>query len=308
MNDLATIDSYCELTKTELTFKREVSKDEWQKVFDSLNHIEGCVQFWIGDCLKYREQRWGMYDDVIESTGYDKNTIRHIKNTADSIESGRRRPELGYSHHVEVSSLEPKIQDEILQKAVDNRLTVRETRAEVKKIKDGDRFKRNPKMPNDVYNVIYADPPWQYNNSGFTMSAENKYPTMSIEQLKDLSFKTSENAVLFLWVTNPLLFESVELVESWGFEYKTNIVWIKKNHTAGFYVYGQHELLLICVKGSGMLPLEKYKSIIQCDNKIHSKKPEIVYDMIEKMYPNQKYLELFARNTRDGWESYGNEI
>jgi len=163
-------------------------------------------------------------------------------------------------------------------------------------------------MPKDEFNIIYADPPWQYNNTGFEMSAENKYPTMSIEELSDLQFKTSKNAVLFLWVTNPLLKEAFDLIKTWGFEYKTNFVWCKKNHTAGFYIFGQHELLLICIKGSNMLPIEKYKSIIQGENKIHSKKPEIVYEMIEKMYPNFKYLELFARNKRHGWTSYGNEI
>ena len=62
-------------------------------------------------------------------------------------------------------------------------------------------------------------------------------------------------------------------MKAWGFEYKTNIVWTKKNHTAGFYIYGKHELLLIGVKGSKMLPEIKYKSIIEGSNKIHSKKP-----------------------------------
>jgi N6-adenosine-specific RNA methylase IME4 len=84
-------------------------------------------------------------------------------------------------------------------------------------------------------------------------------------------------------------------------------VWIKKKHTAGFYVFGMHELLLIGVKGS-FLPKEKFKSIINGENKIHSKKPIEVYDLIEKMYPSEKYLELFARNKREGWTSWGNQI
>jgi len=165
------------------------------------------------------------------------------------------------------------------------------------------------KLPEGEFNVIYADPPWKYENSGFEMSAENQYPVMSVqEMLEKIKFDTSENSVLFLWVTNPLLFEVKELIKGWGFEYKTNFVWVKKRHTAGFYVYGKHELLLICTKGS-MLPIgEKYKSIIEGDNIVHSKKPEVVYEMIESMYPNQKYLELFARTTRNGWTSYGNDI
>lgn len=168
---------------------------------------------------------------------------------------------------------------------------------------------KNPKIPEGVFNVVYADPPLEYTNTGFQMSAENQYPTMSTIRICEMKLpEISNDAALFLWVTNPLLNDGLNVCESWGFEYKTNMVWVKDRHTAGFYVFGQHELLLICIRGS-MLPIgEKVKSIIYGDNKKHSKKPEIVYEIIEKMYPNQKYVELFARNKRKGWDSYGNEI
>ena len=171
-----------------------------------------------------------------------------------------------------------------------------------------DNLKVEP-LPRGIFNVIYADPAWEYSNSGFEMSAEKKYPTMSIEKLKELEVINlgAENSIMFMWATNPLLKDAIGVMESWGFEYKTNFVWIKKKHTAGFYVFGQHELLLIGVKGS-MLPTgDKPKSIIQGDNSIHSKKPEIVYSIIESMFPNMKYVELFARNKRKNWESWGNE-
>jgi N6-adenosine-specific RNA methylase IME4 len=307
VKDIITIDNYCQLSKTELKFKREVTKEEWAMVFNALKGVEGCVQFWIGDCLAYRQQKWGMYDDIAEETGYDKGTLKNIKAVSDNVESSRRRDNLGFSHHVEVAPLPPEKQELFLNKAVEENLSVRELREEIKKDKRQD---LKPSMiPDGEFNVIYADPPWQYSNSGFEMSAENKYPTMSIDDMIDqVQFKTSENAVLFLWVTNPLLLESFELISAWGFEYKTNFVWIKDRHTAGFYVFGQHELLLICVKGSGMLPEEKHKSIINGLNDVHSKKPHLVYDVIESMYPNHKYLELFARNKREGWKSYGNEL
>jgi len=164
-------------------------------------------------------------------------------------------------------------------------------------------------LPEGEFNVIYCDPAWEYSNSGFEMSAEKKYPTISIEKLKELEVLNlgAKNSIMFMWATNPLLKDAIGVMESWGFEYKTNFVWVKKKHTAGFYVFGQHELLLIGVKGS-MLPTgDKPKSIIQGDNSIHSKKPEIVYEIIESMFPNMKYVELFARNKRKNWESWGNE-
>jgi N6-adenosine-specific RNA methylase IME4 len=129
-----------------------------------------------------------------------------------------------------------------------------------------------------------------------------------------MEIPNAKNAVLFMWTTNPLLEDAFTLIKAWGFEYKTNFVWIKEKSTygkLGFYVYGQHELLLIAVKGSmlpqipqGELPI----SIIHGENKIHSKKPEIVYSIIEKMYPKTSRLELFARQKREGWTSFGNQL
>jgi len=166
-------------------------------------------------------------------------------------------------------------------------------------------------LPEGKYSVIYADPAWQYRNTGVEGAAEDEYPTMSIQELCAMNIKESstENAVLFLWVTNPLLEECFEVIKSWGFQYKTNFVWHKQNKKTGigFYIRGVHELLLICVKGQ-MLPEYTPLSIIEEDAKEHSRKPEM-YEVIEKMYPNQKYLELFARNKeqRKGWTYWGNQ-
>ena len=113
-----------------------------------------------------------------------------------------------------------------------------------------------------------------------------------------------------MWVTNPLLEESFELINGLGFKYKTNFVWTKEKATygaLGFYIMGKHELLTICTKGS-ILPEHKPESIILGENSKHSKKPECVYEIIEKMYPGCNYVELFARNERKGWDSWGNEL
>jgi N6-adenosine-specific RNA methylase IME4 len=164
-------------------------------------------------------------------------------------------------------------------------------------------------LPRGKYNVIYADPPWQYSNSGISGAAENHYPTMSIEELSKLEIPSSDNSVLFLWVTNPILFEAMTLIASWGFEYKTNMVWVKDIAGQGFYVKGQHELLLICVKGS-MRPLDSLyvRSVVSMPRQKHSQKPTKFYEIIEELYPKGKYLELFARNKRKGWTSWGNEV
>lgn len=164
-------------------------------------------------------------------------------------------------------------------------------------------------LPEGKYDVIYLDPPWQYSNSGISGAADNHYPTMSIEELSELRIPSTDNATMFVWVTNPILFEALPLIEKWGFEYKTNMVWIKDIAGQGFYVKGQHELLLICTKGQHRPDDTLYiRSVVQHPRLEHSQKPEVFYEIIEKLYPEGKYLEMFARNKRQGWTSWGNEI
>jgi len=173
---------------------------------------------------------------------------------------------------------------------------------------------KTPPLPAGIYNVIYADPPWQYDNSGVIASAETHYKTLSIAELCAINIPSANNAVLFMWVTNPFLQDAFEVVESWDFEYKTNIVWIKtelQKPGIGFYVRGRHELLFICTKGNfvpDMVGKEPISSILESPVREHSQKPECVYGIIETMYPNCKYLELFARAKRDNWISWGLEV
>jgi N6-adenosine-specific RNA methylase IME4 len=123
-----------------------------------------------------------------------------------------------------------------------------------------------------------------------------------------MKIPTTENAVILMWATNPKLKEAIELLESWGFEYKTNMVWIKDKFGTGWWVRGQHELLLLGTKGKVKTPANHLRpsSVISAKRTKHSKKPEM-YEIIEKIFPRQKYLELFARNKRKGWESWGND-
>ena len=190
------------------------------------------------------------------------------------------------------------------------------TRTEVLRIiKENEReeHKKNlkaPKIPEGKYNVIYADPPWTYRNTGVEGAVDKEYPTMTIDELCKMPIKEllPQNAVLFLWVTNPILEECFPVIKSWDFSYKTNFCWFKKNKKTGigFYVRGIHELLLICIKGQ-MLPVFTPLSVIEMDAKEHSRKPDI-YNLIEKMYPNCKYLELFHRGAkRKGWTQWGEQ-
>lgn len=171
-------------------------------------------------------------------------------------------------------------------------------------------------QPSGVYSVIYADPPWEYDNTGVHGAADHHYPTMPLETicslLGDQQIAVAENAVLFLWATNPFLQDALYVVNSWGFTYKTNMVWVKTDLVkpgSGFYVRGRHELLLICTRGS-FTPLDQHisppiGSVISSPVQEHSSKPDAFYDAIERLYPNCNAIELFARRRRDGWEGWG---
>lgn len=167
-------------------------------------------------------------------------------------------------------------------------------------------------IPKGQYTIIYADPPWQYDFSvSKSRDIENQYPTMELEQIKQLKLPISNNAVLLLWNTAPKLKEGFEVLESWGFKYKTQAIWDKEMMGMGYWFRGQHETLLIGVRGdfSPPKPKNRFPSVIRQKRTKHSKKPDIVYNMIEKMFPNQKYLEVFAREKyNDNWEVWGNEL
>jgi len=164
---------------------------------------------------------------------------------------------------------------------------------------------------NGLYDVLYADPPWQYAFAETENRAiENQYPTMTLDEIKSLSIPAEDNAVLLMWATAPKLQDAFEVIEAWGFVYKTCAVWDKGIIGTGYWFRGQHEILLIGVKGNfSPPPPELRTSSVYSERRTqHSKKPDYYYDMIEKMFPNRKYIELFARQQySEKWAAWGNQ-
>lgn len=176
-----------------------------------------------------------------------------------------------------------------------------------------------PPLPEESYRVWYADPPWQYGNAGVITESDaygraaRHYPTMSIDELCEMGaqIKTrcADDAVLFMWVTSPLLAECFEVIRAWGFQYKTSFVWDKVGHNFGHYNSVRHEFLLICTRGS-CTPDHKrlYDSVLSIEKSDkHSEKPEEFRRIIDDLYTWGKRIELFARTATDGWDGWGNE-
>jgi N6-adenosine-specific RNA methylase IME4 len=120
----------------------------------------------------------------------------------------------------------------------------------------------------------------------------------------------AESCVLFLWTTAPCLEQAIEVIRAWGFEYKTGLVWDKEIIGMGHWVRGQHEHLLVASKGSPPLPPTESvpASVFRERRREHSRKPKASYRIIESMYPALRKIELFARQTRPGWDVWGNEV
>ena len=187
-----------------------------------------------------------------------------------------------------------------------------------------------PALPDKKYQVIYADPPWDYggklqydktvikdenvgfNKKIFLSSATFKYPTVKLKDLMklDVASIADIDCVLFMWTTGPQMQNSIELGKAWGFEYKTvAFVWDKMVHNPGRYTLSQTEFVLVFRKGRFPEPrgARNVKQLVTVHRGEHSVKPLEVIEGITKMFPEQDKIELFARRSYAGWDNWGIE-
>lgn len=170
------------------------------------------------------------------------------------------------------------------------------------------------------YNIIYADPPWSYNDKALAgnRGACCKYSVMTTEDIANLPIKemSADDCILFMWVTMPKLNEVFDVIKSWGFEYKTcGFTWVKRNKKSNSWFWGMGrwtranaELCLIATKGKPKRQSASINQIIDTPIEQHSKKPDIVRDKIVELCGDLPRVELFARQKHEGWDSWGNEI
>lgn len=304
------------LTATGLTVKGKPSFEAHQGVGDFIQNAHKSSGFWLADWLRYGESRtdWqDRLDQVVESTGMSEKTVKNIRSVG-RIEASRRRDDVPFALHETVSGLPPEEQSEWLAKAAEHGWDRRELRLEIRASRRR-RIIEGQAVLTGVYRVVMADPPWRYDDRPPSGSgAQQHYNGMTIEQLCKLPVMahTYANAVLFMWATAPLLLANPgprEVLEAWGFTYKTNIVWDKVLSAGGHYVAGKHEHLIIATRGSCTpdhpVPSPDSVQTIRRDGE-HSAKPEEFRKLIEQLYDGPR-LELFARERAEGWDSFGDD-
>lgn len=175
-------------------------------------------------------------------------------------------------------------------------------------------------FPKKKYGVIYADPPWYFktrSDKGKDRSPEKHYSCMSLADIIRLPVSdiAEDNSVLLMWVCDPMLDQALEVIKAWGFKYKTvGFTWAKTNRTKlgfftglGYWTRGNPEMCLLATKGKPKRNSKSIPQLVVDQRREHSRKPDIVYNHIENMLDGP-YMELFARRTRPGWTSWGNEV
>jgi N6-adenosine-specific RNA methylase IME4 len=157
------------------------------------------------------------------------------------------------------------------------------------------------------FGTVYADPPWLYGNQGTRGATGDHYPGMSVGDIAALPIGelVADAAHLHLWTTNAFLFDAREVIEAWGFTYKSCFIWVKPQMGMGNYWRVSHEFCLLGVQGSAPFGSKSEMSWAEWPRGKHSAKPGRMYELIEKVSPGP-YLELFARQGREGWDCWGN--
>jgi len=175
-------------------------------------------------------------------------------------------------------------------------------------------------LPNKKYQIIYADPPWSYRDkaSAGKRGTSFKYDVQDKDWISNLPVRdiADDNCVLFMWVTMPQLPIVFEIIEKWGFVYKTcAFTWVKRNKIKptwfmgmGNWTRSNSELCLLATKGKPKRVDASILSVIDTPIERHSKKPDIVRDHIVALCGDLPRIELFARQTAHGWDSWGNEV
>ncbi len=177
-----------------------------------------------------------------------------------------------------------------------------------------------PPLPEARYEIIYADPPWDYKGqlqhagvgSGDSGGAVRHYPTVKLKNLKTLNISriASQDCLLFMWATNPHLDQAIELGKAWGFRWATvGFVWDKMRVNPGFYTMSQCELCLVFKRGRIPQPrgARNIRQLVSERRREHSRKPDEVRKRIDLMFPSMRKIELFARSRASDWDRWGLE-
>jgi len=332
-----------------LKVQGDLTFEQWQQTGQTLRDMRDNSFWWLGDWWLHGERVYGdmasqaAKEEVEVETGYKYQTVVTAAWVATQYAYEERVEGVSWTHHRVAAAIEDKgVRQELLHEALKEKWTVAqmEEHARPYKKKEPPRKRTAGLFDGDRFNFILADPPWKYEDNTTTPNRriENQYPTMELHAIcnlrddngKPLTDLIHDNATLALWTTAPKVAEAMKVIEAWGFDYRTQMVWDKGKIGPGHYVRGKHEILLFAVKGKPGTPkpadrppscgtIEEYERWMYGAKKAaalakkrkklrHSEKPDVFYAILERMYPKATRLELFARGLREGWGAWGLDV
>lgn len=299
--------------------------DEWVQIGRQLGAMVRLSPFLVGKWLIYGEDAYGeRFSQALAVTGLDDQTLYNYASVTRRVPDPR--PTLSFSHHAEVAALPAPAQADLLAEAEAEGLTVKALRERVRERKHA--VLPAPVLPAGVYDLLYADPPWRYDDGSADESRviENHYPTLALDELCALPVPrlAAADAALYLWCPAGKYAEAVQVMAAWGFTPRSSLVWVKvKSAVAadarvplydavvtgmGYWARVAHELVLVGRKGNFPPPPASLRpsSVIFAPRRDHSRKPDEMAAEIERMYPRARRIELFARTARPNWAFWGN--
>lgn len=257
-------------------------------------------------------------DDTAIKTGRGASTIREdiqiAREITPEVKEVIKKIELPKNDAIRLARVEQQDQKRVIEKI--EKKEAKDIRQALQQIKHEELKERVIELPKDKYNVIYADPPWDIGSfvlDKWESPLEDKYPTMSSDELKrmDIPNLCADDCVLFMWSTLTTIPQALELLNTWGFRYHILITWDKGNGWSSTGFHRRTEVILVGYKGKITNVITQsgkfIPTIITEQKREHSKKPEVMYNLLLSNTTGKR-IELFAREKRDGFDVYGNEV
>jgi len=303
------------------------SPEETQHALTFADGVEDSSPFWLADIVTYISEStaWGQKaSQITAATGYKTDTAYKLSSLMRKVGQEEREIAQSVEHAKIVAKLPKAEQRKWLKKSATEGWGKRELTIELQAAQRRGVIEGQADIEG-MFRVWSIDCPWLYDQAQPSkVSAQSRYPGMTVDELITLGATikahSMKNSVAFFWVTAPMLYYATDpekgpdpyrVIRACGFEPKTGGVWDKVEHNFGHYLSIRHEHLIIATRGVGMTPDRPTPMLdsvfTERKSDVHSEKPECSYKLIERLYDGP-YVEMFARERRKGWTTYGNQI
>ena len=319
--------------------EHEMNYETLEKEFENINRVKEWMinnQFGRRNLSNYQRsvlalQLEDVFREKAKENQGNRNDIKQISAESKPIETRQEVAKIANVSHdtiAKVKKIEANATPEVKARLNTGTMSINEAYKEIKKEEKIEERKEDiKKQLEDIesgklpelwgkYEVIAIDPPWAYEEKGGLSSNDfnpeitrgtTTYPTMKVNQIKEIDLPLTDNSVVFLWTTHAFLKDAFDILEHWNLKYKATLVWDKEKMGMGRTIRLQCEFCLIAFKGNPIFNGSSERDIIRESRREHSRKPEAFYQYVERATIGRK-LEYFSREKRTNWEIYGNEV